>query len=84
MIKVVTAGVMDHKLHITPSEGIMKNLMSKAAPTDRHNTRTEKITVLLVSVSLVNIAQNPFPRRRTGEAFLPSSGRWAVGWRSQI
>jgi hypothetical protein len=32
------------------------NLMSKAAPTDRQSTSTEKMAALLLSASFVNIA----------------------------
>ena len=66
MIKVATVGVHDQMENMTGSEEIPRNLMSKAAPTARHRTRTEKMAALLVSVSFVNINQNPFlpPEKR--------------------
>ena len=72
MINVARVGVHDHMENMIGSEEILRNLMSKAAPTARHSTRTEKIAALLASVSFVNIAYNPFPPRWFfGEAFLP-------------
>ena len=56
MIKVATVGVHDHTEKMTRVEEISRNLISKAAPTAMHSTRTEKIAALLVSVSFVNIA----------------------------
>ncbi len=61
MIKAATAGVPDHmenmmRSEVMRSEEILRNLMSKAAPTDMHSTRTAKIAALLVSVNFVNIA----------------------------
>jgi hypothetical protein len=55
MIKAATVGVDDHTAGRTKPER-SSVLMSKAAPTDRHSTRTEKMAALLVSVSFVNIA----------------------------
>jgi hypothetical protein len=66
MIKVATVGVHDQMENMTGSEDIPRNLMSKAAPTARHSTSTEKMAALLVSVSFVNITQYPFSRRRSG------------------
>jgi hypothetical protein len=60
MIKVATVGVHDHMENMTPSEVILRNLISKAAPTARHSTRTAKIAALLVSVNFVNILQASF------------------------
>src|SRR5918998_2276607 len=57
MINAATVGVMDHMENMTRSEVILRNLMSKAAPTAMHSTRTAKIAPLLVSVSFVNILQ---------------------------
>jgi hypothetical protein len=54
MIKVAKVGVMDHTENMIGSEEILRNLMSKAAPTARHSTRTVKIAALFVSVSFVN------------------------------
>src|SRR5215204_6525020 len=55
--------------------------MTKAAPRDRQSTSTAKIAALLVSVSFVNIAKYPFPRRSTSEAFLPrAAGSWWGSW----
>jgi len=59
MSKVATVGVMDHKLHITAPVEKSRNLINRAAPTDRHSTSTEKIAALLVSVSFVNISLTP-------------------------
>jgi hypothetical protein len=56
MIKAATVGVIDHNVQKAKPGGSSRNLMSKAAPTDRHNTSTEKIAALLVSVSFMNIA----------------------------
>ena len=42
--------------NMTRFEEILRNLMSKAAPTAKHSTRTAKIAALVVSVSFVNIA----------------------------
>jgi hypothetical protein len=56
MIKAATVGVIDHNVQKAKPGGSSRNLMSKAAPTDRHSTSTEKIAALLVSVSFVNIA----------------------------
>jgi hypothetical protein len=56
MIKAATAGVPDHTENTTRSEEILMNLISKAAPTDMHSTRTAKMAALLVSVSFVNMA----------------------------
>jgi hypothetical protein len=72
MINAATVGVIDHMENMIGSEEILRNLMSKAAPTARHSTSTAKMAPLLASVSFVNIAYNSFPRRRTGEVFLPS------------
>src|SRR5215213_6584955 len=60
MINVATVGVHDQMENKTGSEVMLRNLMSKAAPTARHSTRTAKIAALLVSVSLVNILQASF------------------------
>src|SRR5215210_517160 len=61
MINAAAVGVIDHKTHI-PMLGVRsRNLINKAAPTDMHSTRTEKMAALLVSVSLVNIAFTPSP-----------------------
>src|SRR5215216_6196589 len=60
MINAATVGVMDHKVNMTTSEVILRNLMSKAAPTARHSTRTAKMAPLVVSVSFVNILQASF------------------------
>src|SRR5215217_5104454 len=60
MIKVATVGVHDHMENMTPSEEMLRNLMSKAAPTARLSTRTAKMAPLAVSVSLVNILQASF------------------------
>src|SRR5215217_1612072 len=60
MIKVARVGVHDHTENMTGSEEILRNLMSKAATTARHSTRTEKMAALLVSVNLVNILQASF------------------------
>src|SRR5215212_1689738 len=57
MIKAAAVGVMDHMVHMRRLGERPRNLMSKAAPTDRHSTRTEKMAALLVSVSFVNIAR---------------------------
>ena len=38
-----------------------RNLINKAAPTDMHSTRTEKMAALFVSVSFVNIPKTPSP-----------------------
>src|SRR5215218_1528653 len=43
MIKAATVGVHDHKVHKAKPGGRSRNLMSKAAPTDRQSTSTEKI-----------------------------------------
>src|SRR5215204_1400343 len=51
MIKAATVGVHDHKVHKAKPGGRSRNLMSKAAPTDRQSTSTEKMAALLVSVS---------------------------------
>src|SRR5918995_2529406 len=56
MINAATVGVIDHNVQKAKPGGSSRNLMSKAAPTDRHSTSTEKIAALLVSVSFVNIA----------------------------
>ena len=56
MINAATVGVIDHMENMIGSEEILRNLMSKAAPTARHSTRTEKMAALVVSVSFVNIA----------------------------
>jgi hypothetical protein len=56
MIKAATVGVIDHNVQKAKPGGSSRNLMSKAAPTDRHNISTEKIAALLVSVSFVNTA----------------------------
>jgi len=48
--------VIDHKLHMRGPPEKSRNLMSKAAPTDRPSTRTVKMVALLVSVSFVNMA----------------------------
>jgi hypothetical protein len=56
MIKAATAGVHDHKENVMRSEEILRNLMSKAAPTAIHSTSTAKMAALLVSVNFVNIA----------------------------
>jgi hypothetical protein len=66
MINVATVGVIDHKLHITAPVEKSRNLMSKAAPTAKHSTRTAKIAALLVSASFVNITPLPFSRRFVG------------------
>src|SRR5215211_7659849 len=55
MIKVATVGVHDHMENMTGSEEILRNLMSKAAPTAMLSTSTVKIAALLVSASFVNI-----------------------------
>jgi hypothetical protein len=67
MINVARVGVMDHKLHITAPVEKSRNLINRAAPTDRQSTRTAKIAALLVSVSFVNITPLPFSRRFVGE-----------------
>jgi len=59
MIKAATVGVIDHKVHIAKPGGSSRNLMTKAAPKDKHSTRTEKTAALLVSVSFVNISRTP-------------------------
>jgi hypothetical protein len=56
MIKVATVGVHDQMENRIGFEVISRNLMSKAAPTARHSTRTVKMAPLLASVSLVNMA----------------------------
>jgi len=55
MIKVATVGVHDHMENKIGVEVISRNLMSKAAPTAMHSTRTVKMAPLLVSASFVNI-----------------------------
>src|SRR5215212_197868 len=78
MIRVAAVGVHDHMENMTGFEVISRNLISRAAPTARLSTSTEKMTALLVSVGLVNMCQQPLSP--TGEAagcvFSPSlSGR---------
>jgi hypothetical protein len=56
MINVATVGVNDHTAN-RPKPGERPSiLITKAAPTDKHSTRTEKMAALFVSVSFVNIA----------------------------
>jgi hypothetical protein len=55
MIKVATVGVIDHIENMTRFEETSRNLMSKAAPTAMHSTRTVKMAPLFVSASFVNI-----------------------------
>ena len=69
MIKVATVGVHDHMENMKRSEEIPKNLMSKAAPTARHSTRTAKMVASVVSVSLVKMTSLPLPRHFFGEAY---------------
>jgi hypothetical protein len=54
MIKVATVGLHDHMENMIGSEEILRNLMSKAAPTARLSTSTVKKAAFLVSVSFVN------------------------------
>src|SRR5215207_10680757 len=60
MIKVATVGVHDQMENMTRFEVTSRNLMSKAAPTARDNTRTAKMAPFVVSVSFVNILQASF------------------------
>src|SRR5215216_1190872 len=59
MIKAATVGVNDHKTHRAKPGVSSRNLINKAAPTDMHSTRTEKMAALFVSVSFVNISRTP-------------------------
>src|SRR5215218_6332876 len=59
MIKAATVGVNDHKTHIAKPGVSSRNLINKAAPTDMHSTRTEKMAALFVSGSFVNISRSP-------------------------
>src|SRR5688572_14521674 len=79
MIKVATVGVHDQMENRTGSEVMLRNLMSKAAPTARHSTRTVKMAALLVSVSFVNITQYPFSRRSCGGVCVLALAFWATG-----
>jgi hypothetical protein len=59
MIKAATVGVKDHMVNRTKPWGRSRNLINKAAPTDRQSTSTEKIAALLVSLSFVNLPNIP-------------------------
>src|SRR5215211_5450444 len=76
MIKAATVGVHDHKLHIAKPGGSSRNLMSKAAPKDRHSTRTEKMAALLVSVSFVNISLTPSLTQEPARRSCLLAGSW--------
>jgi hypothetical protein len=78
MIKVATVGVHDQMENMTGSEEMLRNLMSKAAPTAIHSTRTEKIAALFVSVSFVNITKYPFSRRPSGGVCILALALWAT------
>src|SRR3954453_18315680 len=59
MINAATVGVNDHMENRTKPWGRSRNLINKAAPTDRQSTRTAKIAALCVSASFVNIPNIP-------------------------
>src|SRR5215212_10350200 len=59
MINVARVGVDDHTTPRPKPRGRSRNLINKAAPTDRHSTSTEKMAALLVSASFVNIPKTP-------------------------
>src|SRR5215210_4593937 len=61
MINVATVGVHIHKAARPRPGGRPSALINKASPTAMSSTSTEKMAALLVSVSVVNIPQNPLP-----------------------
>src|SRR5215208_6014510 len=77
IFNAATVGVIDHKVHIAKPGGSSRNLMTKAAPKDRHSTRTEKIAALLVSVSFVNIPKTPSLAEEQARRSCLTTG---VGW----
>jgi hypothetical protein len=67
MIRVARVGVHDQMENKTGFEVILRKLMSEAAATARHSTRTVKTAALVVSVSFVNMTLYPFSHRISGE-----------------
>src|ERR687889_1421529 len=59
MINVARVGVDDHTTPRPKPRGRSRNLINKAAPTDKQSTRTAKMAALLVSVNFVNIPNIP-------------------------
>src|SRR5215207_4566843 len=55
MTNAATVGVIDHNAHIPMPRVSSRNLITKADPTARKSTRTEKIAALFISASFVNI-----------------------------
>src|SRR5215210_7857750 len=81
MIKAATVGVDDHTPARVKPRGRSRNLINKAAPTDKHSTSTEKMAALLVSASFVNIPETPsILAEETARRSCPTAGRKLGSW----